>query len=305
MTDFTEKVVKTGKYYQKKTGVRLRELRFVISKVSLSQPIFVVGCSRAGTTLVYKTFSESRQLGSLQKETHDFWSSLHPIDQLGWDSHSIPADLASDQDRVNASRLFYTETGHRRIVDKNNQNGLSIPYLYELFPDAHFIFIRRNPGDNIESLITGWGKPEEFATWSKQLPETVDIDGGRYKDWCFFLANGWRDHCHGSIEDVCAFQYASMNKAILQAREIVPQVQWHEVAYEEIVNDPIQSFKRLFEACNLNFDSTLKQHCESVLQRPYNTFSGIAVDKWRQGEYCRRIERTLESISPICKKLGY
>lgn len=129
--------------------------------------------------------------------------------------------------------------------------------------------------------------------------------GGVIKTGVFFLANGWRDHCHGSIEDVCAFQYASMNKAILQAREIVPQVQWHEVAYEEIVNDPIQSFKRLFEACNLNFDSTLKQHCESVLQRPYNTFSGIAVDKWRQGEYCRRIERTLESISPICKKLGY
>ncbi|MEZ0148384.1 MAG: sulfotransferase [Candidatus Reddybacter sp.] len=305
MSDFTEKVVKTGKYYQKKTRVRLRELRFVISKVSLSQPIFVIGCSRAGTTLVYKTFSESRQLGSLQKETHDFWSSLHPIDQLGWDSHSIPADLASDQDRVNASRLFYKETGHRRIVDKNNQNGLSIPYLYKLFPDAHFIFIRRNPGDNIESLIRGWGKPEEFATWSKQLPETVDIDNGQYNRWCFFLTDGWQNYCHASIEDVCAFQYASMNKAIMQASGIVPRVQWHEVAYEDIVNDPVKSFEHLFQSCGLNFDSALKQHCESVLQRPYNTFSGVAVDKWRQGAFNERIERALGSINTICNQLGY
>lgn len=305
MSDFTEKVVKTGRYYQNKTLVRLRELRCAISEVSLSQPVFVVGCSRAGTTLVYKTLSESRQLGSLQKETHDFWSSLHPVDQLGWESHSIPAELASCQDRMDASRLFFTKTGCRRIVDKNNQNGLSIPYLYKLFPDAHFIFIRRNPGDNIESLIRGWGKPKEFATWSKQLPEAVDIDEGRYKDWCFFLAAGWRDYCHGSIESVCAFQYASMNKAILQAREIIPQIQWHEVAYEEIVSDPVQSFKHLFEACDLKFDATIKEHCENVLQQPYNTFSGIAVDKWRQGEYCRRIEYVLESISQICKKMGY
>jgi len=305
MSDFTEKVIKTGKYYQKKTLVRLREVRFAISEVSLNRPIFVVGCSRAGTTLVYKTFSESRQLGSLQKETHDFWSSLHPVAQLDWNSHSIPAHLASYQDRLDASRLFFTETGCRRIVDKNNQNGLSIPYLYKLFPDAHFIFIRRNPGDNIESLIRGWGKPDEFGTWSEKLPETVNIDKGRYKRWCFFLADGWRDYCQASIEDVCAFQYASINAAILQAREIVPQLQWHEVAYEEIVSDPLQSFRRLFQSCGLNFDSTLKEHCESVLQRPYNTFSGIAVDKWRQGEFSGRIENALEIINPICKELGY
>ena len=96
-----------------------------------------------------------------------------------------------------------------------------------------------------------------------------------------------------------------MNAAILQAREIVPQIQWHEVAYEDIVNEPLQSFRRLFQSCGLNFDSTLKEHCESVLQRPYNTFSGIAVDKWRQGEFGGRIENALEIINPICKELGY
>ena len=36
--------------------------------------------SRGGTTLVYRTFSESRELGSLIRETHDYWAGLHPIE---------------------------------------------------------------------------------------------------------------------------------------------------------------------------------------------------------------------------------
>jgi len=305
MADIIEKFVKTGKYYQNRAQVGLRQIRFAVNQVSLCKPIFVVGCSRSGTTLVYKTLSESKELGSLHKEIHDFWSSLHPLDQVGWNSHTVSADAACEQDRIAASHLFYTQTGRRRIVDKSNQNGFSIAYLFSLFPDAHFIFIRRNPGDNIESLIRGWGKPDEFATWSRQLPEPVNIDNGLYKRWCFFLAEDWRNYCESSIEDVCAFQYVSMNKAILQAREIVPQMQWHEVAYEEIVNEPVQSFKQLFQSCGLNFDKALKQHCETVLQRPYNTFSGIEVDKWRRGEFSDRIEHALEIISPMCEELGY
>ena len=305
MIEFIEKVLKTEKHYQKKAEILLRQVRFSVKGVSLYKPIFIVGCSRAGTTLVYKTFSESKELGSLQRETHDFWASLHPLEQLAWNSHSIPASMASDKDRSSTSCLFYTQTGSCRIVDKNNQNGLSIPYLYALFPEANFIFIRRNPGDNIESLIRGWGKPNEFGTWSKNLPEKVAIDKGDYKQWCFFLAESWRDYCDSPIEDVCAFQYASMNKAILNARDIVPQAQWHEIAYEEIVADPVQSFKHLFESCDLKFDLALQKHCKSVLERPYNTFSGIAVDKWKQGEFCERIELALVPIDSICKQLGY
>ena len=127
MKGFFDKVYKTAKYYEAIARLIIRKARFAISPVSLNRPIFVVGCSRAGTTLVYKTFSESKELGSLQKETHDFWASLHPVAERSWSSHEIPKTLACEQDNEKATRLFYTGTGQRRIVDKNNQNGLSIP----------------------------------------------------------------------------------------------------------------------------------------------------------------------------------
>ena len=305
MKSFLDKLNKTFKYYGLQTLSTLRKARFAISPVSLIQPVFIVGCSRAGTTLVYKTFSESKELGSLQKETHDFWAGLHPVEERDWSGHEIPVTSASDFDRIQAARLFYSATGQRRIVDKNNQNGLSIPYLYALFPDAHFVFIKRNPGDNIDSLIKGWGKSDEFGTWSAALPAKVRIDNGDYQNWCFFLAEGWRNYCHASIEEVCAFQYESINRAILNARKQIPQGQWHEVSYEALLASPVKEFRRLFEGCNLRFDTHLEQHCAGVLDKPYNTFSSIGIDKWVGAENSDRIAKAIQPLSAVCTDLGY
>lgn len=305
MNELLDKLNKTVKYYYEIIVSNVRNARFIISPVNITRPVFVVGCSRAGTTLIYKTLSESRELGSLQKETHDFWASLHPPEERAWSSHEIPVELACEADRQLASRLFYSATGRRRIVDKNNQNGLSIPYLYALFPDAHFVFIKRSPGDNIESLITGWGKASEFGTWSADLPVKVEIDSGAYQNWCFFLAQGWRDYCRSSIEEVCAFQYESINRAILNARDHIPAQQWHEVSYEALLASPVDEFRRLFTACGLQFDARLEQHCARVLENPYNTFSEIGVDKWRGGENKNRVERVLNSLGTVAADLGY
>ena len=299
------KIVKTVRCFLWKALLHLRQWRFSLLPVKLYAPIFIVGCSRAGTTLVYKTFSESRQLGSLQKETHEFWSGLHPPETRAWASHEIPAGQACDADRQQASRLFYSGADKAPIVDKNNQNGLSIPYLYTLFPSAHFVFIKRSPGDNIESLIKGWGKASEFGTWSDDLPEEVIVDDGAYQNWCFFLTKGWQKYCRSTIEEVCAFQYESINRAILNARKQIPEKQWHEVSYEALLANPVNEFRRLFKSCELNFTPVVQKHCEEGLDKPYNTFSAIGVDKWKEGDNRQRIERALESLGSITSDLGY
>jgi len=271
----------------------------------MHQPVFIVGCSRAGTTLVYKTFSESVELGSLQKETHDFWASMHPPSDREWDTHEIAPQLASEAEREYVSRSFFVQTGKTRIVDKNNQNGFSIPYLYRLFPGAHFVFIKRSPGDNINSLIYGWGKADEFGTWSKELPEKVAIENGQYTNWCFFLASGWRQYTHASIEGICAFQYKAINEAILKSKQDIPKEQWHEICYESLIADPVNGFREVIESCNLTFDDHLQRHCKEVIKRPYNAFSEIKIDKWKDSDNREKIERVLPGVSEVAQKLGY
>jgi len=305
MAEFWLKVDKTLRHYGRDLVRVRRGLWWSLAHPAMERPVFVIGCSRAGTTLVYKTFSESGELGSLQRETHDFWAALHPPADKGWDTHALESGDASDHDREAAARYFYTQTGNQRFVDKNNQNGLCVPYLHALFPDAHFVYVKRSPGDNIHSLIEGWGKAEQFATWSDDLPATVDIDDGRFNRWCFFLAEGWRDYIDKPIEEVCAFQYRVMNEAILKARESIPPVQWTELCYEELVSNPVDGFARAFESAGLAFDEHIRAHCSDVLSRPYNAFSEIRLNKWLDGPSADRIKRVLPAVSGTARQMGY
>lgn len=305
MRNFWQKVDKTLRYHGKHAAIELRGRWWDICHNRVASPVFVVGCSRAGTTLVYKTLSESREIGTLQRETHDFWARLHPLQEKNWETHALSADDASDYDRDYVARYYYSWTGKTRFVDKNNQNGLCVPYLFALFPYAHFIYVKRNPGDNLNSLIEGWRRPEEFATWSRDLPARVAIDGGKYNSWCFFLAEGWQQFRSAHIEDVCAFQYNAINQSILDAKPAIADQRWHEVFYEDLVRDPVGQFRSLFTACGLEFDERLERHCGNVLSLPYNAFSAIRVDKWKDGRNSDRIRRVLPELGKLSKQMGY
>ena len=127
----------------------------------------------------------------------------------------------------------------------------------------------------------------------------------QYNRWCFFLAEGWRDFLNCSIEEVCAFQYRMINQAILDAKPLIPTSQWHEIGYEELIDNPVREFERTFKECGLNFDKKVREHCEEVLQKPYNTFSKIEVDKWKRAENSERIEAVLPELDDLKRALGY
>jgi hypothetical protein len=305
LSDFFDKAGKTLAFHARRAQRAARGMRWDLAPRPATRPIIVVGCSRAGTTLVYKTLSESREIGSLQRETHDYWTSLHPPAAKNWDTHALDARDVRPADRDTVSRYFHSWTGRHRWVDKNNQNGLCVPYLHALFPDAVFVFVKRSPGDNLNSLIEGWRKPDEFATWSRELPAQVAIESGELREWCFFLADGWRDYVNAAVEDVAAFQYDAINRAILDARAAIPPKQWVEVYYEDFLRDPTATFRRVFEGCSLAFDARLEAHCAEVLDIPYNAFSEIRLDKWKDGRNRARIERVLPRLMPLSARLGY
>lgn len=305
MSELQKKIASNLRYYGRAAARGVRGAWWDLHRPRTQRPVFIVGCSRAGTTLVYKTFSEAEQLGSLQRETHDFWAELHPPAAHGWESHALAAADASTRDRDVVTRYFYAHTGQRRFVDKNNQNGLCVPYLHALFPDAQFVYVKRSPGDNINSLIEGWRKPEEFATWSERLPLPIAVDGGRCTRWCFFLPPGWRDYVNAPLEEVCALQYRTMNEALVACRGLVPASQWTEIVYEDLLRDPVTGFRAAFAAAGVAFSPAVARHCAGVLDTPYNAFSEIRLDKWRDGRNRERIERVLPSVAEVARAMGY
>jgi len=299
------KVTKTLRYHWQHAVRGYRSTVWPFVKPHYSDCVFIVGCSRSGTTLVYKTLSLARELASLNRETHAFWNSLHPPAENDWADHILTEQNVTPQERARVFKYFYLSLGNRPFVDKANQNGFRIGYLNALFPNARFLFVKRDGPDNIHSLIQGWHRPAEYGDWAEQLPAHVAVDQGQFTRWCFFLYPGWRDDLHASIEHVCAKQWSSINEAILTAKEDVPSDRWVEVAYEDLLRNPVSSFRDLFAALGLHFGEDIEHHCSTVIERPYNAFSKPRLNKWREAENADKIETILPKIASIRERLGY
>ena len=86
---------------------------------------------------------------------------------------------------------------------------------------------------------------------------------------------------------------------------MIAPAQWTEIVYEDLVKDPVGEFRRAFVSCGLEFDERLERHCAEVLERPYNAFSEIRLDKWRDQGNRERIERIMSIASPTARRMGY
>jgi len=299
-----EKINKNIAYYADRTIKIGRGIRFRFKPVDLCKPVFVVGCSRSGTTAVYKTYSHSRYLASMNKESHTMWEALHPAIEKNWDNHDLAESDVRVGDLKNVSGYFYHYLGSGRMVDKANQNCFRIPYILSLFPDAVFVWVKRNGPDNINSLIHGWARPDEYAIWSGNLPETIAIDNGTYSRWCPFLLKKKRKLKSAAIEEGCSAQWIAANHAVLEAKSKVPKAQWVEIAYEDILKDTVKTFQTAFQKAGVPFDQDMADFCASLVKKPYNAFSKPMLDKWKE-ENPERIKRILPQIKDMMEKLGY
>jgi hypothetical protein len=221
-----------------------------------------------------------------------------------WDSHVLTENAVTEMDRREVPKFFFRYLGAKRFLDKANQNCFRVPYLHTIFPDAYFVYIRRDGRDNINSMIHGWGRPNEYATWSQDLPAKVKIDNGRYNRWCFFLFPGWRKFTSKSIAEVCAAQWIEANRAVLNAKNSIPPDHWVEIVYEDLLGKPEETFRSVFSRLNISFTDEIRKHCENLSAKPYNAFSRPRLEKWKE-ENREKIEKILPVISEMMNTLGY
>jgi hypothetical protein len=271
-------------------------------------PVFVVGCSRSGTTITYETLAASGRFLFFGWEIPQFWNSLHGPLNNGWASEAAGADDACDEHRTAALRYFYARLGAGWVLDKTCINVMRIPYLYALFPQARFVFIQRDGRDNISSMMDGWrvGRSDgrfELSQFFGSFPEPVAINGGEFRQWSFFLAPGWQRYNQASLEEACAFQWISANRMALEAKRHIPASQWVHLRYEDIFERPVEMFEQAFEELGLAFTAEMRARCAHL--QPTSVVSGKPKQqKWKEHNP-QAVERILPMIAPLMCELGY
>jgi hypothetical protein len=218
---------------------RARELYWSTAHPAMPDPVFVIGCSRSGTTVTFETLAASGQYLHFDYELPQLWDGLYGPLNNGWASEAAGPEHAERAHRERALAYFYARLGAGPVLDKTCINTLRVAYLHKLFPRAKFVFIHRDGRDNISSMIDGWrlGRTDGGFGLEKFFgpsPVPVEINGGEFREWHFFLPPGWRDYNRASLEEVCAFQWISANRLALDAARDVPAAQWIQVRYEDI-----------------------------------------------------------------------
>jgi len=279
-----------------------------LARPALPDPVFIVGCSRSGTTVTYETLGAAPQLLKFGWEIPQFWDSLYGPLNNGWQSEAAGAEHAQPEHRHAALRYFYKRLGAGWVLDKTCINVMRIPYLHALFPRSKFVFIQRDGRDNISSMMDGWrhGRTDgdfHLSQFFGRFPEPVAIDGGQFTDWAFFLAPGWREYNKSSLEQVCAFQWTSANRLALEARRGIPADQWVHLRYEDLFERPVEMFRDAFTRLNVPFTDELRARCENL--RPTSIVKGKPQkQKWREHNP-EAIARILPMIRPLMREMGY
>jgi hypothetical protein len=208
-------------------------------------PIFILSLPRSGSTLTQKILASHPQIASAAEP----WLLLPFVYALrsegiyteyaqGSGSHAIrefvrelPAGVADYHCAIRdmALRLYTDSAGDNKtyFLDKTPRYHLIINEMMEIFPDAKFILLWRNPLAVAASMLRTWGKD---GRWNLH----------RYKI-----------DAYQGIENL-------VEAAALHADRML------QVRYEDMVSEPATAWRAIFSHLRLEFDPRVLEEYTSV-----------------------------------------
>ena len=282
----------------------------------IEKPIFIIGCNRSGTTLLFRNLSEHPDLWSLYIEAQDVFHSQFPVDPVDGERVAGPVEpRAAEAVREGLYHQSHNKEAFQdrpilglippkyiqrplnrlykpraiRLVEKTPANSLRIPFLVEAFPDARFIYVVRRGEAVVSSLMEGW------KLWNR----ASEGEPFAYKKWHYLTPPGWRQYADKPLEQICAFQWIESNRFAHQDLERLAGDRYLLVRHEDLVGDPASEYERILGFCGLRESEYFDSVVSRANTRAYTTGgSAPRRDKWRT-LHADEIGRVRSSLEPI------
>ena len=272
---------------------------------ALERPVFIVAAPRSGSTLLFETLARSDRLATVGGEAH--WL-VENIDDLRPGASSVESNRLTADHLNRASRDFIISqildhlidnagvsvgSDSRRVfLEKTPKNALRIPFFSRIFPEARFVFLWRDPRENLSSIMEAW-RSERFITY-KELP-------GLPGPWSLLLPPGYREWANRPLEEVAAFQWECTNRIVLNDLAALDPSRWTAVRYSSLVADPVATVTRILKFIEIEPDPALTEYLQQPLPPSRYTQTAPASEKWRLNE--SEIERVLPTLSDTWERL--
>lgn len=237
-----------------------------------TQPIFIVGMLRSGTTLIEQILASHPNVHGAG-ERPDFRNAI--LNVAGPASPEYPElvpTLTPTQISEIGAKYLSTMTASMpavaRFADKLPGNFLLIGLIYLALPNARIIHARRNPVDTCLSCFS--------IDFREPVPYAYDLgELGRYYRAYDRLMHYWHD--------------------------VLPEGAMLEVQYEDVVADLETQARRIIAYCGLEWDNTCLAFHKTA--RPVATASAAQVRQPIYGTSVERWRRYGDQLKPLLEAL--
>jgi hypothetical protein len=139
----------------------------------------------------------------------------------------------------------------RRLVLKSPTHSCRIPKLLQLFPDARFLHIVRDPYALLSSTVNLW----------KTLYET----------------HGLQKPTFAGLEEHVLTTFTHLYNRIEEGKKLLPRGRYHEMRYEDLLADPVGQLRRAYERLELGDFEPARPRVEKYLAQQ----SGYQTNRYR------------------------
>lgn len=283
-TQQARRTVVTAPSRTERAQIRLRSLK------PMSDPIFVLGSPRSGTTYL------GSLLASLPGATYFFEPQLFKYYVRLLHEDRVSERHAALVYRLGFHSLLLAAPGAgTRIVEKNPNHVFSAKQLATIFGNARFVTITRDGRDVAASLAAKPWHRADAADSGRREP-----GGYLYGPHPHFYIEAGRRHEFATTTDVhrCIWIWRRHQEEIERLRSAVTLDQ-HHLRYEDLVQQPARTLDRLLDYLHVPDHGRL-----DVLSESANGHAA-SVGRWQQTFDADELAIIEAEAGPLLTKLGY
>lgn len=266
----------------------------------INQPVIIVSPPRAGSTLLFETLAKAPGIHTIGGESHAIIESidaLHPRSR-DYRSNVLLADDATPEITERLVNAFASAAVDRRgqrpesepfrLLEKTPKNSLRVLFFDKVFPDAKFLYLYRDPRQQLSSMLDAW-RSGRFVTYP-------GLPGWSGYDWSLVLVPGWRNLAGKTLPEIVVQQWARTTQTLLDSLERIPPARWGVASYDQLLENPQAEIERLCRFLGLEWDQTLGEK----LPLAQHTLTEPNPDKWKAN--WPELEPFVEAVAPVIKR---
>ena len=281
---------------------------------ALKRPIILLGNFRSGTTMLQRILATHHDVVELY-EPVGMWLYADPSrDHDEFDESDATERV---QKYIRGQFLKYqTEHGDRTIIEKTPHNILRIRYVREVFPDARFLYIVRNPLSFISSVELKWQRPAGSKRLLKRVRSTpitqipfylkrflnqqwynrilrrkyLSVWGPRYKG----IQKDLKDE---DMLTVIARQWARAASKADRDLALFEEGQVFRLRYEDFVENPVDYLQRICLHCEVEITDQMVEYVRTTVRTDRGT-------KWQRFD-AQQLAKIIPELSHEMIRNGY